>query len=428
MDNINSHEQMEASLLSLIINSGNNDIFLDTFDKVEINDFINPFHRKVYGLLIELVVKESLRIDKTILTSKFKSKEQIKSYNDIVSIPASFDNLSYYVSEVKNNAKLRTLKDVLTVAITKLGDQEEVNAMEIAGIIEDKLLEVITTNKFDFMTPKDLLPTVLEKMKSNVMNDSGVTTSIPGLDAITDGLPIGYIIIAARPSIGKTEVGLQMCIHNSLTGHRSAIFSLEMSELQLMHRLIAQVAKVQGHKIKNGTLNSDDMQKIEHALPVIESMPIHIDTDCAGLSATQLLAKAKRLKIKHPDLSLIMIDYIQLMAGGDGERNAEVTSISRTIKTMSSVLKVPVLALSQLSRGVENREDKRPRLSDLRDSGSLEQDADIVMFLYSDAYYDNAMRDNPVTDLEIIVSKNRNGPVGSVLTRNNKPFQLIEEV
>ncbi|MFW6315575.1 MAG: replicative DNA helicase [Cyanobacteriota bacterium] len=241
----------------------------------------------------------------------------------------------------------------------------------------------------------------------------GLQTGFYDLDSMTSGLqPSDLIILAGRPSMGKTAFGLNMARY--LAGNYNlpvAIFSLEMSKEQLSQRLLASEAKVESNRLRSGRLTQQDYQKLSHAIGTLSEVPIYID-DTATLTVMEMRSQARRLQAERGQLGLVLLDYLQLMEGGGDNRVQELSRITRSLKTLAREVKAPVIALSQLSRGVEQRTNKRPMLSDLRESGSIEQDADLVVMLYRDAYYNP---DSPDRDLaEVIITKHRNGPTGTV--------------
>ncbi len=241
----------------------------------------------------------------------------------------------------------------------------------------------------------------------------GLNSGFYDLDAMTSGLqPSDLLILAGRPSMGKTALGLNIA-RNIAGQYKSpvALFSLEMSKEQLTQRLLASEAKIESNRLRSGRLTQQDYQKLSSAIGTLSELPIYID-DTATLTVMEMRSQARRLQAEQGQLSLILLDYLQLMEGGGDNRVQELSRITRSLKTLAREIKAPVIALSQLSRGVEQRTNKRPMLSDLRESGSIEQDADVVLMLYRDVYYNP---DTPDRDLaELIITKHRNGPTGTV--------------
>jgi replicative DNA helicase len=243
---------------------------------------------------------------------------------------------------------------------------------------------------------------------------TGVSSGFGELDAVTAGFqPGNLIILAARPSMGKSALGISMAANVVRTGTPCAFFTLEMSKQEVTQRLICLEGKIDSHKIRTGKLAEEDWSRLSKACATLEQAPLYLD-DTPGLTLFELRSRAQTLKRREPELGLIVVDYLQLMAiGGNVEsRLQEVSSLSRGLKALAKDLDVPIIALSQLSRAVEQRTDKRPVLSDLRESGSIEQDADLVMFIYRDEYYDRESEREGIAD--VIISKHRNGGLGTV--------------
>ncbi|PSO49118.1 MAG: replicative DNA helicase [Cyanobacteria bacterium SW_9_44_58] len=241
----------------------------------------------------------------------------------------------------------------------------------------------------------------------------GLNTGFYDLDSMTSGLqPSDLVILAGRPSMGKTAFGLNIARYIA-GGSQSpvALFSLEMSKEQLSQRLLASEAKIESNRLRSGRLSSQDFEKISDAIGTLSQVPIFID-DTATMTVMEMRSQARRLQAEQGQLGLILLDYLQLMEGGGDNRVQELSRITRSLKTLARELKAPVIALSQLSRGVEQRTNKRPMLSDLRESGSIEQDADLVLMLYRDVYYNPDSPDRDVA--EVIITKHRNGPTGTV--------------
>lgn len=265
----------------------------------------------------------------------------------------------------------------------------------------------------------------ITKLYENKAGLTGLPTGFRDLDRMTSGLqPSDLILVAARPSMGKTAFTLNIAQNVGVRQHKTvAFFSLEMSQEQLVQRLLCQIAHIDSQKLRTGQLNSDEeWTRLTDACDKLYESPIYID-DTPGISVAEMRSKARRLKSEH-GLDLIIVDYLQLMQGRNAEsRQQEISEISRSLKALARELKVPLIALSQLSRSVESRQDKRPMLSDLRESGALEQDADIVSFLYREDYYDKETENQHIT--EVILAKHRNGPVGSVKLYFKNEFTLF---
>ena len=286
---------------------------------------------------------------------------------------------------------------------------------------------------------QDLVVSSYEEIENRFNNRdelTGVTTGFYDLDNITSGLQKSdLIILAARPSMGKTAFALNVAQNVALKGKKGvAIFSLEMPKQQLVKRMLCAEAEVEADRVRTGNLQPKDWEKIVEAMTRLSDARIYID-DTSGVTAIDIKAKCRRLMMEEKELGLIVIDYLQLMEGGNpNDRNQQISAISRSLKGLARELDVPIIALSQLSRGVEQRPDKRPMLSDLRDSGAIEQDADIVMFIYRDEYYNREDVENK-GKAEVIIAKHRNGSVGKIdllfqanITKFKNPTKTTEFV
>lgn len=332
------------------------------------------------------------------------------------SVPTSA-NVEHYARIVEEKSLLRRLINVST-RIAQMGYEGEEEVEVLLDRAEQMVFELAQRKTHSNFVPfKTVLMQTFDRIEYLYRN-KGIPTGVPSgfleMDKMTSGFqPSDLIILAARPSMGKTAFCLNIAQHAAVRKKLPvAIFSLEMSREQLVTRILCGEAMVDQQKVRTGQLTDDDWQKLSHAAAPLAQAPLFID-DSPGISVVEMRAKCRRLKAEQ-GLSMIVIDYIQLMQGGrkTENRQQEISEISRSLKSLARELQVPVLALSQLSRAVEQRQDKRPMMSDLRESGSLEQDADLVMFIYRDEYY------NPETDrrsrADIIIAKQRNGPVGSV--------------
>ena len=305
----------------------------------------------------------------------------------------------------------------------------DVNPIDQSLDSAEKLIFDIASRKAtsDLVHVKDLVLNTYEKIEYRYEHKdelTGVPTGFYELDAILNGLQKSdLIILAARPAMGKTALALNIAQNVALRAKTPvAIFSLEMSKDQLMQRMLCSEAEIDSQRVKTGNMQSKDWEKLATAMNSFAQAPIYID-DTSGCTITDIRAKCRRLKMEEKNLGLVLIDYLQLMeSAGREDRMQQISAISRGLKILAKELDVPVIALSQLSRAVESRTDKRPMLSDLRESGSIEQDADIVMFIYRDEYYrkaddgedDMAAKAASKGESEVIIAKHRNGSVGTV--------------
>ena len=308
------------------------------------------------------------------------------------------------------------IKASTTIIEESYNKQDKVES--VVDIAEKKIFNIAEnrTSK-DFEPLSDVLERgflQIEKLFNNKGEITGVGSGFTDLDSMTSGFQSGdMILIAARPSMGKTTFALNIAEHAALREHKSVvIFSLEMSKEQLAYKLLCSEANVDMLKLRTGALEDSDWENIARATGPLSKAKVYID-DTAGVTVMEMRSKCRRLKLEY-GIDLIVIDYLQLMSGGSGtdNRQQEVSEISRSIKALAKEMECPVIALSQLSRAPEQRADHRPMLSDLRESGSIEQDADLVMFLYRDEYYNKETEDKNIG--ECIIAKQRNGPVGTV--------------
>ncbi len=387
------------------------------------DDFYSPVHRIYFKAFLDLF-NRSQAIDYITAKNKLEQMnmlEQVGGAEHLAQLSALVStsaNVKAYVNIVKNKAMLRSA----VKAGGRMSDlaYNETDIDEIIATAEQDILDISQNRRSeDFAHIRDVVASVSDKIdKINLNNDkvTGVKTGFIDFDNKTAGLqPSDLILIAARPSMGKTAFALNIAQHAAVDeGVVTAIFSLEMSKDQLVNRMLSAEARVDATKLRSGGLDADDFERIGFAMGRLSAAPVYID-DTAGISPTELRVKCRKLK-QEVGLGLIVIDYLQLMNGSTGRKSdsaqQEVAFVSKSLKAIARELNVPVVALSQLSRGVESRNDKRPMLSDLRDSGAIEQDADVVCFLYREEYY------KPDTEKknqgEVIIAKQRNGPVGSI--------------
>ena len=382
------------------------------------------FYHQQFGVLFEAMVElynEGQPVDLVTLQNKLKEKDvpsevaSLEFVSDIVTAVPTSANVKYYANIVKENAIKRKLIRV-TEGIENdcyAGKEPLESLLEKTEQDVFKLLSVRQTG--DFVPIRQVVMNALEKIEK-ASQQQGTVTGIPtgfiDLDYRTAGLqPSDLILVAARPSMGKTAFVLNIAQHVAFRANMcTAIFSLEMSKEQLVNRLFSLESSVDAQLLRTGNLSDADWEKLVEGAGIIGDSDLIID-DTPGISISELRSKCRKYKLEH-DLKLIIIDYLQLMTGPGESRQQEISNISRSLKALARELSVPVVALSQLSRQVEQRPDHRPMMSDLRESGAIEQDADVVMFIYRDDYY------NKDTDLkgisEIIIAKQRNGPIGTV--------------
>ena len=386
------------------------------------------------SMMMEHLHRENKEIDVITLPDELKRMKKLDDVGGleyVLNLPnlvGSAANIEYYANIVAEKALARNLISTCTELTTEAYDgQKETEAL--LDDAERRILQLSDTkNRGDFASVGAVVEVTLDKITKLYENKAGLTglpTGFRDLDRMTSGLqPSDLILVAARPSMGKTAFTLNIAQNVGVRQHKTvAFFSLEMSQEQLVQRLLCQIAHIDSQKLRTGQLNSDEeWTRLTDACDKLYESPIYID-DTPGISVAEMRSKARRLKSEH-GLDLIIVDYLQLMQGRNAEsRQQEISEISRSLKALARELKVPLIALSQLSRSVESRQDKRPMLSDLRESGALEQDADIVSFLYREDYYDKETENQHIT--EVILAKHRNGPVGSVKLYFKNEFTLF---
>ncbi|MEI3600037.1 MULTISPECIES: replicative DNA helicase [unclassified Oceanobacillus] len=386
-------------------------------------DFYRASHQRIFAAMLQLADRGE-PIDVITVTTYLNDRKQLEEAGGVTyltqvaeSVPTAA-NIEYYSRIVEEKALLRRLIRAATDIVTS-GFEREDEVDDVLNEAEKTILEVSgRKNSEGFKNIKDVLIDVydkIEQLHENQGDITGVPTGYQELDRITSGFQRNdLIIIAARPSVGKTAFALNVAQNVAVkTANNVAIFSLEMGADQLVQRMLCAEGNIDSQRLRSGQLQADDWGKLTMAMGSLSNAGIFID-DTPGVRVSEIRSKCRRLKQEH-GLGMIMIDYLQLIQGSSGSqenRQQEVSEISRSLKGLARELEVPLIALSQLSRGVESRQDKRPMMSDLRESGSIEQDADIVGFLYRDDYYDSESEKQNI--IEIIISKQRNGPTGTV--------------
>jgi replicative DNA helicase len=389
---------------------------------LQAEDFYKDANQIIFTTMVNLEAQGE-PIDMITLTEELHRQNSMEKVGgvgyiaEVANIVPTAANVRHYAEIVVEKAILRRLIRVSTnIANRCYEDQEDTH--DLLDRAEKMILEIAENRSFSGLVPlKQVLGTTLEKIEylaSNKGNITGVPSFFTDLDNMTSGWqPSDLIILAARPAMGKTSFGLNIAQNAAIRGKTPvAIFSLEMSKEQLVQRLMSSEAMIDQHKLRTGRLLDEEWIRLTRAAQPLSTAEIYID-DTPAISVLELRAKARRVKAEK-GLGLIIIDYLQLMQGGKRQENRqqEISEISRSLKALARELNVPVIALSQLSRAVEQTQDKRPALSHLRESGALEQDADLVMFIFREDYY-NPESEKPGI-AEIIIAKHRNGPTGSV--------------
>ena len=421
-------EAEEAILGAILVNPS---CLAKVSDSLQAGCFYKPAHRYIYDAMISLF-NQNDNIDIVSVSDVLSYEGKLEAsggrayINDLAQNAITTSNISYYAKIIKEKAVKRALINAGSEIVSKGYDLEPSDAsLEQA----EKLIYDISSNKStsDLRPMKDLVLDAWDKIEYRYNHKdelSGVRTGFNDLDTLLNGLnKSDLIILAARPAMGKTALALNIAQNVAIKENVPVcIFSLEMSASQLAQRMLCSYAEVDAQRLKTGNMQQKDLDKLAMAMNDFGQAQIYID-DTAGCTLTDLRTKCRRLKSQQKDLGLVVIDYLQLMeSSGSEDRLQQISAISRGLKILAKELDVPVIALSQLSRAVESRNDKRPMLSDLRESGSIEQDADIVMFIYRADYYAKADESEEEENInatskglsEIIIAKHRNGPVDTV--------------
>lgn len=407
--------------------------------------FYREANRRLYRAMIRLFERGDV-IDVITVSEELKKSDELEAaggfdyLGNLVDAVPTAANLEYHARIVRDKALLRRLVEQSTSIIRDVYDQGAKSVDEILDEAEARIFQVAESHKREgFVWIKEILWSAFEHIERLQQSDSGITgvpSGFPDLDRMTTGLQKGdLVIVAARPSMGKTAWVMNVAANAAITHNVPvAIFSLEMSSEQLVQRLLCSEGRIDAQKLRKGRLSQEEHQRLAAAAGHLNTAPIWID-DQPGSNILEIRAKARRLQSElrrdDKDLGMIIIDYMQLMgsAGQSESRVQEVSQISRGLKGLARELDVPLIALSQLSRGPEQRTDKRPMLSDLRESGSIEQDADVVMFLYRPEYYAPAEKKEELEGKsELIVSKQRNGPTGVVQLFFQKAYTRFDSV
>lgn len=405
-------------------------------EQIDKDVFYLDSHSKIFEVIQSLYYKKQ-PIDITTVTTELVNLKLInviggvEYLNDITDCVATGANIEYYIDKVLSQYTLRRMIEVAT-DIVKCSYENDADVANLVDLAEKNILTVAKSRKTtEFRKVQDVLTKVqsdLEKLAMNKGKLTGIPSGLWDLDNLTAGFhPHQLIIIAARPAVGKSALALNMAINAAKSTKKSiAIFSLEMPAEQLVNRMISSVGQIYGSKLQTGKLENEDWKRVNEAMSQLSETNIYFD-DSGSITTGEIKAKCRRLATQGEGLGLVIIDYLQLISGNSklssANRQQEVSEISRNLKTMAMELEVPVIALSQLSRNVEKREDKRPVLSDLRESGSIEQDADIVAAIHNPNTEE--LPDDVPSPMELIILKHRNGPIKNInllFKRNTSTF------
>lgn len=414
--------EAEQSILGAILLE--NDSLPKVIEVISREDFYKESHRKIYDAMIELFDK-SEAIDLITIAEELKKRNEIDAIggeaylSTLASQVPTAANIRYHSKIIREKALLRALIKSASEIAGKVYE-ENLDADELVDQAERIIFNISDKRiKTSFIGIKDLIKGSFETIEHLYDKKSAITGTASGftdLDELTSGFQRGdLIVVGGRPSMGKTAFSLNIARHVGVEMKEPvAIFSLEMSKEQLAIRMLCSEAMVDSNSVRKGFIKKEDWSKLTNAAGKLTESPIFID-DSSSTTVLEMRAKARRLKLEHKGLSLVIVDYLQLMRGRGGlerSREQEISEISRSLKALAKELEVPVIALSQLNRGVEQRQVKKPTLADLRESGAIEQDADVIIFLYRDEFYN---RETPEKGkAEIIVAKQRNGPTDTV--------------
>jgi replicative DNA helicase len=428
-----SSPEAERAILGGIILD--NALISQAIELLKPDDFYTPSYRRVYAAMIGLFERGS-EINPILIGEELRREgllEQAGGVSEVANLTYGlphFTNLAHYAKVVRDKALLRNLVKVAN-KITSEALEEEDEAELILDHAEQLIFALAderTRQGFTHIKPvaEQLLEKV-EAMSGRTAMITGLTTGFSDLDQMTSGLqPSDLIVVAARPSMGKTALCLTLAQNAAIQAKAVVgVFSLEMSKESLVQRMLSSEAHVDAHRFRSGFLNRDDWARLAVALGTLSEAKIFID-DTPGISVLEMRAKIRRLAAEQKQLDLIIVDYMQLMSGSrrSESRQQEVAQISRELKALAKEMRVPLIALSQLSRAPESRTDHRPQLADLRESGSIEQDADVVAFIYREEQYNRTEENEGLA--ELIVSKQRNGPTGVIKLAFLKEFTRFE--
>lgn len=405
---------LDDKLISKIVEEVDEDMFYDDRNK-KLFQAIKSLHEQSIAIDVTTVSDE---LDKT---KNFSAVGGIEYLTEVIDSVATAANLDYYINIIKEKAIVRNLINTATDIVTEAYEEED-NVTSLLDTAEKNILDVVRSRQTsEFVPISEALRSAqeqLEYLAQNKSTISGLETGFIDLDKATSGLHEGeMIVIAARPGMGKTAFALNIATHAAMTTKKAiAIFNLEMSKEQLVNRMLSALGGIEGKKLQNGQMMQTDWKKYNEAMSQLADTNMYIE-DNAGITSSDIRAKCRRLASKPEGLGLVIIDYLQLLTLGGkrpDSRQQEVSDISRSIKTMAMELKVPVIALAQLSRNAEKRENNEPMLADLRESGSIEQDADIVMFINRKDYYKakEQLGKNDNAETDIIIAKHRKGGTG----------------
>lgn len=439
---------IERGVISAVLYDGK--LYEDVISIIKPKDFYLPFHQKVFEAMERLYIND-LPIDEIFVKEELEKREAYDAeyYLELIST-APVETVESYAKEIKDKAVKRELLHFANLVKQSVVENEDDRAIDTVEKIQSELFEIATQSMTgDFKDGEKIALSTLEYIKEQQKKANklvtGLDTGFIDLNKMTSGFhPGDLIILAARPSMGKTSFALNIAGHALKNDKAVAVFSLEMPAEQLMLRMLSASAGLPLQQVRTGNLDEQGWSTLTRAVDYYSSTQLYVDDD-GNATIHSVRAKLRKLKVMNDNLSLVVIDYLQLMSGDNKERHLQVSEISRGLKLLARELNVPIIALSQLNRGLESRPDKRPMLSDLRESGAIEQDADIILFVYRDDVYKNRearqkikeaeqkgerseiqIVEKEVESAEIIIGKQRNGPTGTVDLQFNKKFTRFE--
>jgi len=440
---------IERGILAAIIFDGAN--FESVAAILSPKDFYLPFHQDVFEAM-EALYKKDYPIDEVMIREELTKKNKFdETLMMEVITTAPIEMIETYAKEIKDKSVKRELLHFSNVVKQEVLEHNDERAIDMVEDIQGKLFKIATESEDgDFKDINLITDLTLDYIKTQVGKEgllTGIDTGFTDLNRMTSGFGEGdLVIIAARPAMGKTSFVLNIAANVLRNNNGVAIFSLEMPAEQLMLRMLSSHSSIPLQNIRTGNMNDEEMSKITEAVDYFSTRKLFVD-DNSMQTIHSVRSKIRKLKATHPETNLVIIDYLQLMVGDNKERHIAVAEISRGLKMLARELKLPILALSQLNRGLEGRPDKRPMMSDLRESGAIEQDADIIMFVYRDDVYkireakqkikeaeqkgekaqDIVIQEKDIEDSEIIIGKQRNGPTGVIHLQFNKKFTRFED-
>jgi replicative DNA helicase len=435
-----SSDESERAILGAILLD--NSLISQAVEHLKVEDFYGPLHRRIYNAMVSLF-EASKNIDPILIGEELKKDASIESIGGVATITnltyglPHFTDLTDYIKVVRDKAVMRSLirtcNEITSEALEEQDDAEVV--LDHAEQMIFTLAEMKERQGFSRIQP--IAENVFQKIREYAHHDSraltGLATGFRDLDQLTSGLqPSDLIIVAARPSMGKTALCLNIAQRAAVNENAVvAVFSLEMSKEQLVMRMLSAQSSVDARNLRNGMLSKSDWARLAEGIGTLAATRIFID-DTAGINVLEMRAKLRRLAAEQKQLDLIMVDYLQLMSGArrNENRQQEVSQISRDLKSLAKEFGVPVIALSQLSRAPEARNPPKPMMSDLRESGSIEQDADVVAFIYRQDYYAKSPDDVPEDQsniAELIIAKQRDGPTDTINLAFLKQFTRFED-